>query len=180
VDQMLQRQFLRHRKHFVDRLERPRSLPQLLHRQQQYAATHRFASAQKLLPFFIGANAKNRERLVLGHPLLLDHPPAATKAASGTGGLYVELAGWEEKSQERPHSQRPGCLIMLRAFYPLIVQVFVQAPTLLEKHVAELLHVRNNPRTFPSADIQPDLRPRVHLSSRGKSRHHALVPPHRG
>ena len=62
VNQALQRQLFRHGEHFIDAFKRPVGVPQLLDGQQQHAATHALACADKLLPLFIGTDAENGKR----------------------------------------------------------------------------------------------------------------------
>src|SRR5258708_3955847 len=90
--------------------------------------------------------------------------PSGMRRLLGTAGLerglYSGLARGIKKLEERADALRPGEFVVLRAFNDLVMQIVAKLPAFFEQHIAKLLDLRNNARTFAGADVQPDARPR--------------------
>jgi hypothetical protein len=70
INQTLQRKIFRHGEDFIDAFERPIGVTKLFNGQQQDAAAHRFAGADKFLALFVGTDAENGERPIDRHVTL--------------------------------------------------------------------------------------------------------------
>src|SRR5579885_3577911 len=93
--------------------------------------------------------------------------------------LYCARLRGEEESEEGANATCPSGFIVLAAFDALVVQVFFEAPALLQQHITELLHVLDNTRAFLCADIEPDAGTRLGAGGRREFVHDALIPPNR-
>src|SRR6266446_4274689 len=164
-------QLLWHKKHFIDRFAWPVRISQFFYGKQINAAADGLACTQKLLPFFIGADTKDGDWSPIRHA----EPPQHGEAAKYT----PLLARRKQKPEKRRDALRPGCLVVLGAFYALVVQVPFILPAAMQQHITIPLDVFDNPRTFARSDIQPDPRARVHRHTFGEFMNHALVPPYR-
>src|SRR5260370_31900764 len=89
--------------------------------------------------------------------------PSGMRRLLGTArlerGLYSGLARGIQELQKRADAPRPGRFVVLRAFNDLVMQIVAELPAFFEQHVAKLLDLRNNARTFARADVEPDARP---------------------
>src|SRR5215813_582059 len=83
------------------------------------------------------------------------------ESKTGRGGAPYDVSlrlngrGVEE-FQDASNSLRPRQLVVLAAFHTFVMQVFAQAPALLQQDVAELLDVGHDPRSFFRTDVEPD------------------------
>ena len=92
-------------------------------------------------------------------------------------GLYFALASRKQKLQKRAHAPGPGCFVVFAAFDALVVQIVAEMPAFLQEHIAKLFDIVDDARAFPRADVEPDARARVDVSSFRETMHHLLVPP---
>src|SRR4029077_6806473 len=92
-------------------------------------------------------------------------------------GLYSGFARGIQKLQKRADAGGPGQLVMLGAFDALVVQVALELPALCEEDVAEFLDLRNDARTFTSANVEPNSGTRLDDRRLHKAVNHLLVPP---
>src|SRR5580700_413649 len=92
-------------------------------------------------------------------------------------GLYFGLAGRIQELQKGTDTLGPSGFVVLAAFDALVMQVAAELPAFLQKHVAKLFDVLDYARAFACADVQPDARARIHVSSSCETMHDLLVPP---
>src|ERR1700682_489443 len=101
--------------------------------------------------------------------------PLETKRIEG--GLYSGLARGIQELQKRSDAPRPSRFVVLRAIDTLVVQVAAWLPAAVEEHVAELLDIVRDARTFACTDVQPDARAGLDSCCPGKTVDDELIPP---
>src|SRR5437660_9492977 len=92
----------------------------------------------------------------------------------------MQLGGWVQKLEERPHALGPGRFVVFGAFDALVMQVLAEPPAFLHQRVAQHFYVVHNARAFARADVEPDVRARFRHAGMCETDYDAMVPPNGG
>src|SRR5713226_3102515 len=171
VDQALQWKPLRHGEDIIEAFEWPLGMAEFFDGQKQDVAPDSLASADELLSFFVGADAKDGERPAFLHST----PPENGKTRAG---IIQRLPRRIQELQERTDALRPGRFVVLRALYALVMQVLPELPAFFEKHITKFFDVAHDAGAFTRADVKSVEWSGVHRGHLSKTVNDKLVPPH--